>query len=952
MHCCERINYWGLLGLLISCRSQKDPTLDDSDILDSGSTHIDPSDDADTSGIIDTSTADSGIDTAFDTGTEEVDCSDRYDVNLSWFDEGLEIQEIDATISFAQTHVIAENETRWAPKLNRFRRTGIYVEGLESLEEDQDLRISAWRNDSLIGVLSVLPPSEQPQFLEQSLTDTALEPWYLSQAWYVQVPYAWVDSDISLKVGYDDGTKLYQREIPWPELASDQPFTISRAKMVLFGEADFDTHTIANTQLSQDFFSVLPTSQLRWVDSSPWVLEEIVVNSLNGPVLVASEDERIAQTSDPDRWGILKLIFTHRMSLANIGQGTINTSYSGGNSPFSFGTSIGLGWVRNGDGNYVDLNNAPYSAGWTGWTSIWHGECGNVFNHEVGHSLTMAHFTTGAATSWGIDDEYPLDGTNLATHPWGFDSTRNMVRTWYRVDGNGVALDGNGEIIGKRDSMNGGESANAMTCFPQYTGYHAWKSQNWMNSTATIFNHNGQPSYVQWNPVNQSYDEIMNEAWLPILATDVPVATIVGSLGNSLESFHLYPPMYWASGNFFDLASPVDAGLEALFDAAQYFVRVSFADGSSQDVLINHLQPTTSEMGLFSFNIDLARHPIQMDLFQTADAYPNMDVNNATLLYTRSMEVPQELSSVVLSGQGYQANSKMTIENRCEAGINCHTQQIESFWRLDGQLSFSKDGSEPVFCSEDQSYTSLEMAVQNEHGEMDTMLLFAQRVVKTPNQEWAVAMEDQSPWSQSPDMEQGIRIWAPYEYNSHLSAGNWQLQQPQSIDLLQDGQLMQTISLEIQVEILNTVTVDLSQDSYESPALMSPGSSMYFIMSDPSVGPTNRVWWGDHNPTMLSVPVVDENHQSQTLMVRSFRKTCEQGWGTMWQLNSAQIADDICTYQVYLEIDPADNAHLTSAVTYRSPNTQPIIFEGRLWHGPNANALVDRFVLKLEYTMP
>ena len=104
-------------------------------------------------------------------------------------------------------------------------------------------------------------------------------------------------------------------------------------------------------------------------------------------------------TTDPDRWDILKLIFTHRMSLANIGKGLYNTNFGGGNSPYSFGTSLGLGWVRNDDGSYSDINDAPYSAGWTGWSSIWHGECGNVFNHEVGHSFTLEHFTEGSSAS-------------------------------------------------------------------------------------------------------------------------------------------------------------------------------------------------------------------------------------------------------------------------------------------------------------------------------------------------------------------------------------------------------------------------------------------------------------------------------------------------------------------------------------------------------------------------
>ena len=59
----------------------------------------------------------------------------------------------------------------------------------------------------------------------------------------------------------------------------------------------------------------------------------------------------------------------------------------------------------NDDGSYEDLNNAPWAAGWTGWTGIWLGECGNAFIHEVGHSGTLLHFVDGTAAAWGIADE-------------------------------------------------------------------------------------------------------------------------------------------------------------------------------------------------------------------------------------------------------------------------------------------------------------------------------------------------------------------------------------------------------------------------------------------------------------------------------------------------------------------------------------------------------------------
>jgi hypothetical protein len=63
-------------------------------------------------------------------------------------------------------------------------------------------------------------------------------------------------------------------------------------------------------------------------------------------------------------------------------------------------------------------------------------ECGNTLSHEIGHSMTLGHFTEGSAENWGISDEYPKDGTHLESHPWGYDTTSRQFRTWYEgVDG-------------------------------------------------------------------------------------------------------------------------------------------------------------------------------------------------------------------------------------------------------------------------------------------------------------------------------------------------------------------------------------------------------------------------------------------------------------------------------------------------------------------------------------
>ena len=74
------------------------------------------------------------------------------------------------------------------------------------------------------------------------------------------------------------------------------------------------------------------------------------------------------------------------------------------------------------------------------------GACGNVFSHELGHSFSLSHFTDSdqcqgrlpaSHTAEQCIAEYPDGGYSSAKLPWGFDTNRQALRTWYQVDGFG-----------------------------------------------------------------------------------------------------------------------------------------------------------------------------------------------------------------------------------------------------------------------------------------------------------------------------------------------------------------------------------------------------------------------------------------------------------------------------------------------------------------------------------
>jgi len=910
------------------------------------------------SGTPEPSDSDADADVGPDTGATDPyeACTDAMVAALDWYGERTLIER-EGDVELAQTHVLRADEERWAPPLIAHRSALFLFTPQDPIDAAIDARISAWKDGELIGVLPLQRPEELPAPLEQDLTDVPLEPWSDS-AWSVMLPWQWVEEGTQLTVGIDTGDAVFTHHHTLAELGAPQRFTIARSKMVLFGEGDYPTATQSAERIGQDFFASVPVSSMRWVDSAPWRLDEIVVRAEGGPVLVRSEGERLSTTSDPDRWHILKHQFAIAMSLANTGRGLAKTS-GGDSSPYSFGTSVGSGWVRNDDGTYSDLDNAPYAAGWTGWTAMWLGECANVFIHEIGHSFTLAHFTEGTGASWGIGDEYPEDGVNLASHPWGFDSTRSRFRTWYRVNGDGPVMTESGSLQGKRDPMNGGESADAASCFPQYTAYHAWQIQDWSQSRPTITSVDDTPGIYTWDPDSRAMVETgpVEAGSMNPVAIDVPVTTVIGTLAHRPESSRVYPPIHWSSGNAFAYVSPTDGSTDAHYDGANYYIAVEYEDGTVERRLIAQpaIPHTDTDLYLWSVNLESNRSPARVTLFQTLEAHPSMDIETASPLHSIELEPATESTPPpVRMGNGFMANGALYLTDWCEAGLNCASRSKTSEWANGTPaLHFVPSGSEldaPAACSEDGTVTELSVPIKSQTGETLNLTVHAQRTVKTAGHEWAGNMQDGTPWIDAANVRQGVRVWIPFAPNAELPPGTWSNAGPFSLTAMVDGAEFASVPVVVNLTILPTETVDIATP-YEGASVTTEGSSSFFTVEDASMGPTDGVWWGTSESTPLTIPVRNaDTGESTHLRLDAWKRSCDLGWGTWWNLNAAQVADGSCAQWPQMTLAAEGNEHLESGQTYESPPSWPLVLRGHAWH--LSQAIVDTRAIEFTYTVP
>ena len=325
----------------------------------------------------------------------------------------------------------------------------------------------------------------------------------------------------------------------------------------------------------------------------------------------------------------------------------------------------------------------------------------------------------------------------------------------------------------------------------------------------------------------------------------------------------------------------------------------------------------------------------------------------ATLIASRALTEPDEAPPrPVKMGRGHMANGAVYLTDLCEPDVNCESRRTQTSWqRADTPIHFRgpEDADETILCGEVDGFSTLEVPVTNDEGEVDTLVVHAQRVVEGPGAGWAGPINDVTPWLDRPNLEQRLRLWAPFEENTHLGEGIWTHAGDYRIAAQEGTDLLAEIPVKIDIRVYDAEPLDLAAAPYEGPsALAETASSTYFILTDASIGPTAGVWWGTSDATPLRIPVInDETGEKDTLNVNAWKRSCWLGWDTWWNLNSGQVADATCAQWTYLEL--GDNDHLTPGNTYRSPASEPVVIRAMAWH---LGTELRRDAFTFEYTAP
>ena len=328
-------------------------------------------------------------------------------------------------------------------------------------------------------------------------------------------------------------------------------------------------------------------------------------------------------------------------------------------------------------------------------------------------------------------------------------------------------------LVGKRDPMNGGESSNAVTCFPPYTAYQARKTQRWLQDQPTLRSHEGLPRHA--GCVLQAYVEVAPDPassaspwpwtcpsrrwWAPWVRpttsarTARPCSDPLGTSSTCRRPMTQTSHASMAPCSSFGRATPPGRG----------------------DALIARAPITDTALSLFSSSRWTCREtPKRSSQGAQTRAVPTWILTQATPpLHTRDIGTPPDTYAPVVT-VGTPAPPRSRRCDRCTPGITAR-RSAEATAGDGGALAFAKAGDDLVAstCSEQDDSSTFSVTVVDEVGAEHAVVLGGQRVVSQVHPSRAVPMEDVTPWFSGADLSQSLRVWMPYAANADLPPGRY-----------------------------------------------------------------------------------------------------------------------------------------------------------------------------------
>lgn len=262
---------------------------------------------------------------------------------------------------------------------------------------------------------------------------------------------------------------------------------------------------------------------------------------------------------------------------------------------------------------YVNIYGVPSGGQAGGFGGVGNGTSLGIFNHELGHALSLPH--------WGSNADYPYKGDMLGVPApevyndvhvgpvWAFDTTKNTFIP-PTVQENAVG----GEVgTYKKDPMQGGGTGDQEEGFliRHFSDYSIQRVQNFLENHIVTRNESGT-SYSSWDSEVKSYtNTVSNNGVEFAIESDIDVISIMAGVSAvTPQATILYPPV-----------GPYKSGIIELFDPTKETDRASAASkycpNGGCDVSLRIVQDGEIKLFMLPIDMDASLEPLDSKSFKT-----------------------------------------------------------------------------------------------------------------------------------------------------------------------------------------------------------------------------------------------------------------------------------------------------------------------------------------------
>jgi hypothetical protein len=220
---------------------------------------------------------------------------------------------------------------------------------------------------------------------------------------------------------------------------------------------------------------------------------------------------------------------------------------------------------------------------------------------------------------------------------------------------------------------------------------------------------------------------------------------------------------------------------------------------------------------------------------------------------------------------------------------------------------------------------------------------------------------DQSQQVLQPDALFGATFSIPYDLNKDLGPGTYFTNSSDDMISIKanqpGGSIFAAFNVSVDFKILaSTATADISTGKVyiSTETFYTPDSFVYFLVTDPSIGPTTGTWCGGDRDTLTVQMFSSCTDQIVTASIKAQQLACG-GYG---QMSSGRGANN-CGHQIVLTLDPYNlalnqNTWLVKfpGCTFATHPGRPVPINAFRWHEPEAGKLLGSVILKIQVTTP